>query len=175
MVSALQRFHILKNICKGLFFNFFNGSLLHGPKGLRSRLYQSVRLQGLSHRSSFVFKSAPLILKQVPICIRKLKTNTFDKSIKFWHWLQIVSGCFRCLWVILGHFQIALGRFRSFQVVLDRFRLFQLVPYFSNYLFLFQSSLLSSRDCGTISSHCKFSSHKCWCSKPKRIICTTEF
>ena len=46
---------ILKNICKRLLFNFFNGSLLHGPKGLRSRLYDGVRLQGPSHRSSFCF------------------------------------------------------------------------------------------------------------------------
>ena len=46
---------ILKNICKHLLFNSFNGSLLHGPIGLRSRLYDSVRLQGLSHRSSFCF------------------------------------------------------------------------------------------------------------------------
>ena len=48
---------ILKNICKRLLFNFFNGSLLHGPKGLRSRFYNGVRLQGLSHRSSFCFKA----------------------------------------------------------------------------------------------------------------------
>ena len=46
---------ILKNICKRLLFNFFNGSLLFGPKGLRSRLYDGVRLQGLSDRSSFCF------------------------------------------------------------------------------------------------------------------------
>ena len=43
---------ILKNICKRLCFNFFKGSLLHGAKGLRSRLYDGVRLQGPSHRSS---------------------------------------------------------------------------------------------------------------------------
>ena len=78
---------ILKNICKQLLFNFFNGSLLHGPKGLRSRLYDGVRLQGPSHRSSFFFKSASLALKQVPTCIQKPKTNNFDKSIKVLHWL----------------------------------------------------------------------------------------
>ena len=37
--------------------NFFNGSLLHQPKGSRSRLYDNVRLQGLTHRSSFLFLS----------------------------------------------------------------------------------------------------------------------
>ena len=45
----------LKNICERLLFDFFNGSLLHRTKGSRSRLYDGVRLQGLSHRSSFLF------------------------------------------------------------------------------------------------------------------------
>ena len=57
---------ILKNIWKRLLFNFFNGSLLHGPKG------------------------HPEVLKQVSTCIWKPKTNTFDKSIKFLHWLFMV-------------------------------------------------------------------------------------
>ena len=34
---------------------FNNGSFLYGPKGLTSRLYDGVWLQGLSHRSSFCF------------------------------------------------------------------------------------------------------------------------
>ena len=46
---------ILKNIWKQLLFNFFNGSLLHGPKDFRSKLYDCVRLQGPRHRSSFCF------------------------------------------------------------------------------------------------------------------------
>ena len=46
-----------KNICKRLLFGFFNGSLFHGPKGLRSRFYDGIRLQGLRHRSSFLFLS----------------------------------------------------------------------------------------------------------------------
>ena len=46
---------ILKIICKGLLFNFFNVSLLQEPTGLRSRLYDGVKLQGPSHRSSFCF------------------------------------------------------------------------------------------------------------------------
>ena len=45
----------LKNICERLLFDFFNGSLLHRTKGSRSRLYDGVRLQGLSHRSSVLF------------------------------------------------------------------------------------------------------------------------
>ena len=53
----------------------------------------------------FVFKSASVVLKQVPTCIRKPKTNTFDKSIKFLHWLSLVF----------------LDGFRSFQAVLGRF------------------------------------------------------
>ena len=48
---------ISENICERLLFDFFNGSLLHGPKGLWSRLYDGVRIQGLSHRSSFLFLS----------------------------------------------------------------------------------------------------------------------
>ena len=82
-----------------------------------------VRVTGLV----FVFKSACLALKQVPTCIRKPKTNTFDKSIKLLHWLfwsfQMVSGCFT--W-ILGRFRSFLDRFRSFQIVLGCFRLFQI-------------------------------------------------
>ena len=54
-ITKILKLPILKNICKRLLFNFFNGSLLHGPKGLRSRLYDGVRLQGPSHRSSFCF------------------------------------------------------------------------------------------------------------------------
>ena len=51
-----------------------------------------VRVNGLV----FVFKLAFLVLKQVPTCIRKSKTNTFDKSIKFLHWLfLVVLGSFR--------------------------------------------------------------------------------
>ena len=46
-----------KNICERLLFDFFNGSLLHGPKSSRSRLYDGIRFQGLRHRSSFLFLS----------------------------------------------------------------------------------------------------------------------
>ena len=70
-----------------------------------------VRVTGLV----FVFKSASLTLKQVPTCIGKPKTNTFDKSHKFLHWL----------------FLVVLDGFRSF---LDRFRSFWLVLHFSKYL-----------------------------------------
>ena len=38
----------------------------------------------------FVFKLASLALKQVQACIQKPKKNTFDKSIKFLHWLFLV-------------------------------------------------------------------------------------
>ena len=38
----------------------------------------------------FVFKLVSLVLKQVLTCIRKPKTNTFDNSIKFLHWLFLV-------------------------------------------------------------------------------------
>ena len=48
---------VSKNICERLLFNFFNCSMLHGSKGLRTRLNDGVRLQDLSHRSSFLFLS----------------------------------------------------------------------------------------------------------------------
>ena len=54
-IAKLLILPILKSICKQLLFNFFNGSLLHGPKGLRSRFHEGARLQGPSHSSSFCF------------------------------------------------------------------------------------------------------------------------
>ena len=95
-----------------------------------------VRVTGLV----FVFKSACLVLQQVPNCIRKPKTNTFDKSSFYfgYSWsFQMVSGHF--IW-----FQVV---FRSFYVVLDRFRLFQLVPHFSKYQanILFKNYMLLQR------------------------------
>ena len=60
-------------------FNFLNGSLLHGPKDVRSRLYDSVKFR--VQVTVFVFKSASLILKQIPTFIQKPKTNTFDKAM----------------------------------------------------------------------------------------------
>ena len=92
---------ILKNICKRLLFSFFSDCMTES--GFR------VLAAGLV----FVFKSTPLVLKQVPTCIGKPKTNTFDKS-------SFYSGYF---W----SFQMVLGRFRLFQAVLDCFRLFQVV------------------------------------------------
>ena len=100
---------ILKNICKRLLFNFFNGSLLHGPKGLRSRLYDGVRLQGPSHRSSFCF--------QVGISRPEATPNLHSKTLEK---LPLISE----LGFYIGHFwsfYMVLGRFRSF---LDRFRSF---------------------------------------------------
>ena len=46
-----------KNNCERLLFDFFNGSLLHRPKGSRCRLYDGVRLQGPTHGSRFLFLS----------------------------------------------------------------------------------------------------------------------
>ena len=91
---------ILKNICKQLLFNFFNGSLLHGPKGLRSRLYDDVRLLGPCYKSTFCFISQHLSpsSKSQPAFENLRLINTFDKTIKFLHWLflvALVSGCFR--------------------------------------------------------------------------------
>ena len=46
-----------KNNCEQLLFDFFNGSLLHWPKGSSCRLYDGVRLQGPTHASRFLFLS----------------------------------------------------------------------------------------------------------------------
>ena len=54
-IAELLILPIFKHICKRLPLNFFNGSLLHEPKGLRYRLHDGVRLQGPSHGSSFCF------------------------------------------------------------------------------------------------------------------------
>ena len=44
---------ISKIICERLFFDFFNASLLHRPKGSMSTFYDCVRTQSLAQRSSF--------------------------------------------------------------------------------------------------------------------------
>ena len=54
----IEKFVILlnsKNNCERLLFDFFNGSLLHWPKGSRFRLYDCIRLQDSTHGSSFLF------------------------------------------------------------------------------------------------------------------------
>ena len=106
-IAKSLRLRILKNICKRLLFDCFNGSLLQGPKGARSKLYDSIRLQRLSRRSSFLHLSRHLSSETS----LDLRSNTSDESIKFLYWL----------------FLVALDGFRLFQVVLDRFRLFQIV------------------------------------------------
>ena len=56
----ILRLPILKNISEWLLLHCFNGSLLQRPKSSRSILHDSVRLQGPSHRSSFLFLSQHL-------------------------------------------------------------------------------------------------------------------
>ena len=70
-IAKLLRLTILKSIGKRLLFNCFNGSLFHGPKGSKSRLYDGFRLQGPSHSRSnfFVFKSASVVLNRIPTCV----------------------------------------------------------------------------------------------------------
>ena len=82
-IAKFLRLAISKNICELLLFACFNGSLLHGPKGSRSKLYDGVRLQDPSQRSVFFFKSASLVLNRVPTYVRKPKTNNSDELIKF--------------------------------------------------------------------------------------------
>ena len=92
-IAKFLKLPILKNIFERLLFDCFNGSLLHGRKGSRYRLYNDVRLQCPSHKSPFLFLSRHLSSWAVPTCA---KTNTFDESIKCLHWLfLIVLHCFR--------------------------------------------------------------------------------
>ena len=72
----------------------------------------------------FVFKPASLVLKQVPTCIRKPNTNTFDKSIKFLHLLfLVVLDGFRSFQMVLSRFQIVLGCFSSFLTLVSTSKL----------------------------------------------------
>ena len=134
---------ISKNICKRLLFNFFNGSPLHGPKGFKVQIVS--QRQALGSEIQFVFKSASLVLEQVPTCIRKPMKILLISQLSF---------DIDCFFVVLDgfrSFQIVLGRFRLFQVALDRFRSFQvvqLVDHFTKYVFSlsFDTCLISSFD-----------------------------
>ena len=54
-IAKILRLPISKNICERLLFECFNGLMLHGPKGSRCKLYDGIKLQVPSHRSSFCF------------------------------------------------------------------------------------------------------------------------
>ena len=118
---------ILKNICKRLLFNLFSsGLLLHGAKGLRSRLYDSFRVQVtvlgfvLSRHLSFRSNSQLAFenLRQIPLI------NRISFYIACFWSFQMVSGRFRWFQAVLGHFQIVLDRYRSFQIILGCFSSF---------------------------------------------------
>ena len=113
-ISKFFRLAISKNICEQLLLHCFNGSMLHRPKGSRSILRGSIRLQCLSHKFSFfVFELASLVLNWTMSCVQKPTTNTFNEWIKFLDWLFF--GCFRWFQVVvLNYLWIILGRFRSF-------------------------------------------------------------
>ena len=53
-IAKFLRLPILKNICERLLPDYFNGSLVHRPNGLRSIFYGSVRLQGPSPWPSYL-------------------------------------------------------------------------------------------------------------------------
>ena len=105
-IAKFLRLPISKIICDRLLWTVFNGSLSHGSKGSRFKLYDVVRIQDPSHRPSFfVFKSASFVLNRVPISVWKPKKNTFDKSIKFLNclFLVVVDG-FRLFEVVFRSF-----------------------------------------------------------------------
>ena len=53
-IAKFLRLPILKNICEQLLPDYFNGSLIHRPNGLRSIFYDSVKLQGPSPWPSYL-------------------------------------------------------------------------------------------------------------------------
>ena len=55
MSFLIFKITFLKNNCKRLFFDCFNGSLLHGPNDSRSVLHGDIKLQDPSLKSSFLF------------------------------------------------------------------------------------------------------------------------
>ena len=79
----------------------------------------------------FIFKSASLVLKQVPTCIRKRQIPLISQ-------LSFYIGYFWSFQMVLGHLRTFLDGFSSCQMVLGRFRSFQLVPHFSKYRSLSQ-------------------------------------
>ena len=87
-IAKFLRLPIMKNICERLLPDYFNGSLMHRPNGLRSTFYDSVRLQDPSPCPSylllfflyFLFFYFALVLNRVLTLVRKSKTNTFDES-----------------------------------------------------------------------------------------------
>ena len=58
-IAKFLRLSTLRNIYKLLHFDCFNGSLLHGLKGTRPRLYDGVRLQVPALRSIGIFCLKP--------------------------------------------------------------------------------------------------------------------
>ena len=84
-IAKFLRLPIMKNICE-LLPDYFNGSLIHRPNGLRCTFYDNVRLQGPSPCPSyllllFLFFYFALVLNRVLTLVWKSKTNTFDESI----------------------------------------------------------------------------------------------
>ena len=96
---------ISENICKRLHFDFFNSSLLHEPKGSRFRLYDGVTLQGLIHRTRFLFLSWHEPSPSPGPAFENLRRIAFDEPIKFLYWL---------FFVVLDGLKLFLDRFRSF-------------------------------------------------------------
>ena len=113
----------LEIICERLLFDFFNGSLLHGPKGSRSRLHDSVRLQGLTHRSSFLLLSLyepnshhPSPLPHPRPAFENLRQIPFMNQLGFYigYLYQMVLAGLKSFLDCLRLFQVVLDCFSSF-------------------------------------------------------------
>ena len=78
-IAKFLKLPLLKSICKQLLFGCFMGSLLHGPKGSRSRLYD-----GVTSLVFFPFKLISLVLNQVPTCVENLSRIPLMSHLSFY-------------------------------------------------------------------------------------------
>ena len=88
--SILKTFVDLQTCANGCFLIF---SIVHSYMDLNVWGLDCITTWGFRVRVTglnFVFRSVSLVLKQVPDCIRKTKTNTFDNSIKFSHFTSFL-------------------------------------------------------------------------------------
>ena len=88
--SIFKKFADLQTSANGCFLIF---SIIHSYMDLNVGGLDCMTTSGFRVRVTglvFIFKSVSLVLKQVAACIRKTKTNTFDKSIKFLHFTSFL-------------------------------------------------------------------------------------
>ena len=96
-VAKVFRLAILKNICEWLLLDCFNG-LLFRLKGSTFILCDSVKLQGLSHRSSFLFISWHFWSWTDSHCVFENLRQNLDCFRLFWLVPHLVSTYVTLMW-----------------------------------------------------------------------------